>query len=216
MRKHFYRSMTGLALALTTVAACASTVTFDSLPRHRAATDLGTTVDIGGFTFASSSDLYAPGRRDRADPHGQTLAVPEFEQGLFVVPDNSAPFTLVSFDLGSLPLKGGSEGDDKHERGHHGGGDVGSFGPIELVYMLDSSPDVQSILLTLDGAPGLQTFELGLQDVIGFGLLGVPFQFDNLVTTTGGSTPAVPEPNSLAVLLAGLALLASMARRLGA
>jgi PEP-CTERM motif len=65
--------------------------------------------------------------------------------------------------------------------------------------------------LTLDKKRGFQTFDIGVDDVKSFTLKGssifTSFQLDNLNVT------AVPEPGSMALLLAGLGLLATVASR---
>lgn len=215
MDKRSCRSIAGLVLVLVAGLARANTetVTFDDLPRHRSATDLHNTVHSGGFTFISDSDLYAPGRRERADPHGQTLASLNADGGLVAVPDSGLAFTLVSLDLGIIPAVGsGRKGDANGERGDDGSS-AGSPVGIELVYLIGTDPTVQTRLLELDNEPGLQTFELGLQDVVGFGLFGAPFQLDNVVTEPYAAPSAVPETSALAALLAGLAMLALVSRR---
>ncbi len=216
-----YKSLAGLALALVTGFARADTVTFDDLPHHHAATNLGPEINDGGFTFLSQQDLYAPSRRDDADPRGQTLASVLPDEVLYAFKSDGSAFDLTSLDLGSLPVGGGGggdgQGDDDHRhRRYHGsdnGGFAGSSGDIELFYFQGTNPDFLTTILHLDDKPGLQSFELDLNDVTLFALYGVPFQLDNVVITSGGATAPVPEPDSFAAIVAGLALLGTLARR---
>jgi hypothetical protein len=218
MRTRSTKSIAGLALALVTGFACAGTVTFDELPRNRAATDLGPLVESGGFEFLSQSgtSLFSPGRRESADRHGGTLESVFADAPLLVAKTEPSTFNLVSIDLGSVPADSGD--DDTHHHRHDRGDDggyVGSSGVVELVYWVGNDFDpAGAILLNLDQKRGLQTFELGLEDISLFGLFGVPFQLDNVVTTDTSSDPSpVPEPASGAAMLAGLAMLATLARR---
>lgn len=211
-----YKSLAGLALALVTGFARADSVTFDDLPRHHSATDLGSVIEDGNFTFLSQQELFAPSRRDDADPHGQTLASMLADQALVVYRSDHSSFNLVSLELGSVPASGeGDQGDDRHRRHHGSGGSgfEGSSGDVELLYYQGSDPQFLTMILHLDATPGLQFFDLNLENVSAFGLYGVPFQLDNVITTADGDAAPVPEPGALSAMLAGLAFLVTLARR---
>ena len=109
-----------------------------------------------------------------------------------------SPFDLLSLDLGN---KGTSK----------------AGGSVELLYTLEGSAHVYSEKLTLDTLKGLQTFSFtGLDDLTSFSLVGnsfLTFQLDNIDVTPFERAAAVPEAGSMAMLLAGLGLLGTVARR---
>lgn len=207
------KSIAGFALALTAGLASADTVTFDGL-RSSAGDNLGNAVSSEGFTFFSSADLFATPLNRSADPVGETLEYLETEAPLLVVKDDLSAFNLVSLDLASVPGRAGDDGgdDDGHHHHHHRGSHdhyVGSSGDVTLIYLEPGTDDTfLTMTLHLDEKPGLQTFQIGLDDITLFALVDVPFQLDNVVTTG-----VVPEPGTMATILAGLATLVTLARR---
>ena len=201
------KSIAGLALAMAAGFASANTVTFDEFPVSATATDLGYLVisDEFGFMSLFGDSLFTPAMAQNADPSGSTLLSMQDESPLIVAQIEANHFNLVSLDLAEVPGTGGDDDDG----GTDGGGSAGSV--VELTYWVGGNPDpVGTLDLVLDGAPGLQTFDLGLQDVTFFTLDGVPFQLDNVVTD---EVSTVAEPGTGAAMLAGLALLGSLMRR---
>jgi hypothetical protein len=182
------------ALALAAGAANADTVNFDSPSRTLLGHDLGKTVVDGDFTFISPKNLRAPSFLTVADPHGETLSDTTGAL-LSVGRTDGAGFDLESFQLADAL-------------------NVGIGGTVVLSYVIDGVTHDQN--LSVDTARGLQTFTFDFDDVTSFTLKGknsFGFQLDNLDTTAYVAPTVVPEPGSLALLMAGLGVLATVARR---
>ena len=193
-------------MALAAGFAAADTVTFDAL-RDSAGEDLGNAIASEGFIFFSDAHLFAPALGQSADAVGSTLAFLDAEQRLLVVKDGIVAFDLRSIDLVRIP--GGGDGDGGDDIGDRGSNDDGHNGDVTLQYLTSGSDDdFQTLTLHLGSSTDLTTFALDLDDITLFSLSGGPFQLDNVVTAS-----SVPEPGSLAALLAGLAMLATQARR---
>ncbi len=79
-------------------------------------------------------------------------------------------------------------------------------GRVLFTYQVANEAPV-SEWLGLDNKVGLQTFVLNLADLRSFNLTSLAFQVDNIKVT------AVPEPDALALMLAGLGIVATLARR---
>jgi hypothetical protein len=87
---------------------------------------------------------------------------------------------------------------------------LGLSNKVVLDYTLENG-STGTDTFTLDRKKGFQTFDLSLDDLKSFTLKGgsalTSFELDNLKVT------AVPEPGSLALMLAGLGLVGTVARR---
>lgn len=187
----------GILLAGVLGVAQASVVTFEPLTSRRAgpAGD-GTTYLEGGLTFTSSvvnpQALYHWGRRDpvNADPTGATLFQNLPLESLSVTQTGGGAFDLYSFDLEDIY-------------------NSGAAGVIPFSYTDGSGTHSSS--LTLDKKVGLQTFVFGYTGVTSFSLVqNAPyFQIDNIVTTP------IPEPETYALMMAGLLAVAGAVRRRG-
>lgn len=188
-----------LAAATLLSATCgfshAATCTFDSLigPVLGPAGNGQVYIDECGLTFTSDF-LQHWGQNDpeNADQGGATLYHSEVNPPLVVTQTVGGSFNLTSFDL--------AEADNNT-----------APAPITSVtFSYTNGVGTFTSTLVLDATPGLQTFVVNQANVSSFSLADVDFQVDNIV-----STP-VPEPASVALMLAGLAAFGfRLRRRLG-
>jgi hypothetical protein len=187
-----------LATAGAASAAGAATVTFDSLTNPGIWAYTGDTYTEQGMSFAATVrsngySLYAYGLDSpfNADVDGATLHQ-EFAGGFGIV---AAPagaggtFTLTSFDLAN------SWND-------------ASGGTVDFSYV--DATGVHHEQLTLADQVGLQTFTFDLTGVRSFSLWSNDYQLDNVQVN---DVIPVPEPESYALMLAGLAGLVGLSRR---
>ena len=178
----------GLVLALAADFATATPVT-------------ATVVDFNGikanqFVGAYSEDGYTvigldtgTSKKNDADPTGQTLSSVLLAFGS----STGDAFDLQSFDLANAK-------------------DSAKGGSVLFTYTVAGETPV-SEWLSLNKTAGLQTqLFSGLDDLTSFSLIG-NFQIDNIAVTPYVAPSAVPEPDSLALVLAGLGIVATVARR---
>jgi hypothetical protein len=202
MTFRYLKPLVATALLSALGLAHAETITFDALTtadEYRYTTD--TYVDTG-FEFISTHptngySLFTWGTTATysADPTGAALSQFFVGEAMNVRRTGGGSFTLGSFDLSDM-------------------GNTADGGIVELDYTDATGKHTQ--LLTLDNTAGLQTFDLGLTGVKSFALGkdSVGFQIDNInVGSFGPDATAVPEPQSLALLLSGALLLVGVARR---
>jgi hypothetical protein len=180
-----------LALAAT---AGATTVTFDSQATTSSAASVGngTTYTESGFTFTSNAagGLLTWGKTSsfNADQGGATLFENYIGKTIVVTAADGGKFTLNSFDMADAFNQG-------------------SAGFIPFSYT--DATGSHSEQLALPGRSGLETYDFNLSGVSSFSITQISpyFQIDNVNLT------AVPEPASLGLMLAGLALVGAAVRR---
>jgi hypothetical protein len=195
-----FKPLAGLALALAAGLAHATSATIDF-----------SSVTPGSFASKLTEDTYT---LTAFVPNGLagTAAKREPVKGNETL--TSLGFTFASatgaaFDLDSLQLT-----NQLNTKG----------GSVLLTYTLEGSSKVYFETLTLDKKTGLETFSqtgtgsdelFALNDLSSFSLFSLgEFQVDNIaVSPYAAATPAIPEPANAALLLAGLALLGSVAYR---
>lgn len=199
-RKHLIALLAGLAWAGAAPAATVFTDNFDGNTLGLNATPAGWTVtggtvDIIGSTGSGSLFDLLPGNGAYIDLDGSTGAsgLLSVSLGLTAGVEYTATFNLAGSQRGSAET-----------------GTV-SFGGASLDYALASSDPFAAFTLSFTpGASG--TFDLSFQNAGGDNLGAL---LDNVsVTSNGGVTP-IPEPETYALMLAGLALVGCAARRRG-
>ena len=199
-RKHLIALLAGLAWAGAAPAATVFTDNFDGNTLGLNATPAGWavtggTVDIVGSTGSGSLFDLLPGNGAYIDLDGSTGAsgLLSVSLGLTAGVEYTATFSLAGSQRGSAET-----------------GTV-SFGGASLDYALASSDPFAAFTLSFTpGASG--AFDLSFQNAGGDNLGAL---LDNVsVTSNGGVTP-IPEPETYALMLAGLALVGCAARRRG-
>jgi hypothetical protein len=209
----FIKSLVATALLAATGIAGAVTVNFDALSANEDIRAVANQEDLFFFTndtyfesgFMFDSSLHTNGYAlftwgmnysVDADPHGAALLQGYTGESIIVSRDQGGAFTLNSFDLADKQNEGDS-------------------GQITMYYADATGQHTQ--LLALDDTPGLQTFSFGYTGLTSFSLVqsAMPgFQIDNVnLDAVGPSLSAVPEPQSLSLMVGGLLLLAGVARR---
>ena len=192
------KPLAGIALALAAGFANASTTTFDFT--SVAPGSFASTIKDGAFTLSSIVPKGLIGTAAKLDPVKGDETLTSF--GLTM--SSTSPFDLESLELTDLlNTKFG--------------------GSVLLSYTVAGSKTVHVDLLNLDKKAGFETFSQAgkgsdklplLDDLTSFSLIGLGgFQVDNINVEPFAPTPAVPEPGNAALLLAGVALLGSVARR---
>lgn len=198
-----FKPLAGVVLAASACLAQAATekINFDSL--HRPIVGFagnGTTYTEDNFSFTSArpGSLLALGFVLDADKNagGETLTESFVQTALSVSRVGGGTFDLESLDLAD-------------------GLNTFFGGKVTLAYTIAGV--TTSKTLTLDHKIGLQTFSFArLDDLSSFSLTGAgltTFQLDNVVVSPDAATPAVPEPAPLGLMVAGLAVLGTVARR---
>jgi len=188
------------ALLAMAGAAGATTITFDSLTNPGEwAVHPDTYIEQGysfDATLLNSGDaLYSWGTGSiaNADPDGATLGEDYNGYGIRVTRVGGGSFTLTSFDLAN------SWND-------------ANGGTVRFSYT--DAAGTHDSLLTLAEVTGLQTFTFNYAGVTSFTLFDDVFQVDNVrVDAQPSETMPVPEPSSVALMLAGLAGAIGLARR---
>ena len=198
MFRRLFKLAAATAVLGASAAANATVVNFDSLAnsgQYQFAGD-GTTYAENGLTFtsnfASSQALLVWGAQsgNDADPLGATLAQNYFSQYLTISKTGGGAFTLNSIDIA-----------DVYNRGY---ADTVNYTWVDAGGSHSSS-------VTLDDQVGLQTFDFNLSGVTSFALeASGTFQMDNV---TYNASSAVPESSSLALMAAGLLVVAGAVRR---
>ena len=199
-RKHLIALLAGLAGAAAAPAATVFSDDFDanalglnSVPSGW--TVSGGTVDIIGSSGGGSLFDLVPGNGAYIDLDGSTATAGLLSIGLGLTA--GVQYTA-TFDLAGS------------QRGSAETGTV-SFGSASLSYSRASSDPFSSFSLSFTPAAS-GSFALSFQNVSGdnFGAL-----LDNVSVTSSGTPSPIPEPQTYALMLAGLALVGCAARRRG-
>jgi hypothetical protein len=185
-----------VAILAVSAAANATTVNFDS--QSTSASDglvgNGTTYTESGFTFTSgtANGLLTWGKTSgsNADQGGATLFEDYIGSAIVVTAAGGGSFTLDSFDMA-----------DAFNRGS----------PGSIAFSYNDATGTHAEQLALPGHAGLETYDFNLSGVTSFSLTQTSpyFQIDNVVFNAA----AVPEPGTIGLMLAGLALLGATMRR---
>jgi hypothetical protein len=198
------KNAVAVALLLASGALDAATIDFNDLAHDNAISYVGPILNTGlGFLVSgpnldyTSLAVWPRYAAAQADFGNATLFGTYGNAPVTITSSASQSFNFISIDLADVYNNGPSPSPVVSFTFNYTGGGSAS----------------QSV--TLDSQPGLQTFTFG---EIGQGVQSVswsstfsgnPFnQFDNIVVTT-----AVPEPETYAMLLAGLGLLGALTRR---
>ena len=184
-----FRPLVGLVLALCAGVAAATPVStvvdFDGLKGGKLLPSVvGSTYSEDGYTITSVLN----------NDLFATASVFDADHAGETLSSSSLTFRSSSgaaFDLDSLDLSNAL-----NTRG----------GAVLLTYWVANEKPAFEVL-GLDNKVGLQTFDLNLDDLTAFNLTSLGFQVDNIAVT------AVSEPDSLALALAGLGIIATLARR---
>ena len=174
----------------------ATTVTFSGLIGPFGLAGDGQVYSESGLTFTSNLlQHWAPGDAENADPGGATLYHSEVNPPLVVAKTVAGSFNLISFDL--------AEADNN----------IDPLSPIpSITFSYTNGVGTFTSTLVLDATAGLQTFVVNQANVSSFSLANSDFQVDNIVYEVA----VVPEPASVALMLAGCAAVGWRLRRVPA
>ena len=171
----------GTLLAATCGFSHATTVTFSGLIGPFGIAGNGQVHSESGLTFTSDFlQHWGPTDVENADQGGATLYHSEVDPPLVVTRTAGGNFNLTSFAL--------AEADNDTT-------------PTTVTFSYTNGVGTFVSTLMLDATPGLQTFVINQANVSSFSLSNVDFQVDNIVYDVA----VVPEPASMALMLAGLA-----------
>ena len=184
-----------IVLSAVSMLAQANTITFAPLTSTNSGA-VGATYLEGGLTFTSGdgspNGLYHWGTSQsfNADPKGSTLFENHVGVDLVVTKTGGGSFNLDSFDLADAFNTGAAS---------------------VIAFNYTDGTGAHSTNLTLDTNVGLQTFAFGYAGVTSFSLRqDYPyFQLDNVTVNS------VPEPETYALMAAGLLAMGFAARRKG-
>lgn len=203
-----------LVLAATAAGLCgtsatAAVVTFDELGGDSESTifsQFGPSVTSGGLTFTARSGVpsqsffvISRNASNNGDPGGATLSLNTccISSG----PDEYLQVTLAAgglFTLNSLDLTNF--------------GNNATATPIRFIFNTAAGREV--VNTTLDTLAGMQTFSLNRSGLTSFEVGGRFLQVDNVnFSSAAAAVGAVPEPETWAMMIAGLGLVGGIMRR---